>query len=141
VKRRVIIESPYAGDVDANLIYARECLRDSLKRGEAPLASHALYTQEGVLNDDDPDERKLGIEAGFAWRGFADATVVYLDRGMSEGMIAGINDSKEIGVPVETRSIRREVIAPAWLQPEPPKPTALARLWAALTKGKDNGRK
>jgi hypothetical protein len=93
------------------------------------------------LNDDDPDERKLGIEAGFAWRGFADATVVYLDRGMSEGMIAGINDSKEIGVPVETRSIRREVIAPAWLQPEPPKPTALARLLAALTKGKDNGRK
>jgi hypothetical protein len=68
VKRRVIIESPYAGDVDANLIYARECLRDSLKRGEAPLASHALYTQEGVLNDDDPDERKLGIEAGFARR-------------------------------------------------------------------------
>jgi len=42
---RVIIESPYAGDIEVNLKYAKLCILDSLKRGEAPLASHLLYTQ------------------------------------------------------------------------------------------------
>ena len=32
--RLVILESPYAGDVPANVAYARACLRDSLMRGE-----------------------------------------------------------------------------------------------------------
>lgn len=53
--RLVIVESPYAGDIEANVAYARRCLRDSLARGEAPIASHLLYTQEGVLRDDVPD--------------------------------------------------------------------------------------
>lgn len=50
--KRVILESPYAGDVERNLTYARECVRDSLSRGEAPIASHLLYTQEGILKDE-----------------------------------------------------------------------------------------
>jgi hypothetical protein len=62
----VILESPYAGDVEANMRYARAAMRDSLMRGEAPFASHLLYTQEGVLLDSVPEERTLGIEAGFA---------------------------------------------------------------------------
>lgn len=49
--RRVIIESPYAGNVEANATYLRRCLRDSLLRGEAPFASHAIYTLPGVLDD------------------------------------------------------------------------------------------
>jgi hypothetical protein len=46
--RRVIIESPYSGDVETNVAYARAALRDCLSRGEAPLASHLLYTQPGA---------------------------------------------------------------------------------------------
>ena len=46
--RLVILESPYAGDVAANVKYARRCVRDSLSRGEAPIASHLLYTQPGM---------------------------------------------------------------------------------------------
>ena len=42
--RFVIIESPYAGNVEENEEYARKCLRDCLMRGEAPFASHLLYT-------------------------------------------------------------------------------------------------
>ena len=49
----VIIESPFAGDVDKNIEYARKCVRDSLNRGEAPSASHLLYTQPGILDDDE----------------------------------------------------------------------------------------
>lgn len=44
----VIVESPYAGDVKTNVAYARAAIRDCLMRGEAPYASHLLYTQEGV---------------------------------------------------------------------------------------------
>lgn len=85
--RRVIIESPYAGDVERNLRYLRACMRDSLLRGEAPFASHGLYTQPGVLDDHDPEQRRLGIEAGFAWWGGAAAVVFYTDLGWSRGML------------------------------------------------------
>ena len=50
--RLVIVESPYAGDIEANVAYARACLGDCLSRGEAPFACHLLYTQPGVLRDE-----------------------------------------------------------------------------------------
>lgn len=101
----VIIESPYAGDVEANVEYARRCVRDSLGRGEAPIASHLLYTQPGVLDDDIPHERQWGIDAGLAWRGVAQATVVYTDRGISRGMEYGIAAAEKSGIPIEYRAL------------------------------------
>jgi hypothetical protein len=99
----VVVESHYAGDVEANLDYLRACLRDCLLRGEAPFASHALYTQPGVLRDEVPAERELGMDAGFCWRHAASKTVVYTDRGMSGGMRAGIAHAEALGQPVEYR--------------------------------------
>jgi len=103
--RLVIIESPYAGDVEANTEYARRCVRDSLSRGEAPIASHLLYTQPGILNDDIPSERQWGIDAGLSWRAVAQASVVYTDRGISKGMEYGMAAARAAGIPVELRSI------------------------------------
>lgn len=105
--RRVIIESPYAGQVEANVAYARLCMRDSLARGEAPFASHLLYTQPNILRDDVSAERKLGIEAGLAWGAAADATVVYTDLGFSEGMRQGIAHAERAGRSVEYRKMGR----------------------------------
>lgn len=103
--RRVILESPFAGDIAANEQYARACVRDALLRGEAPLASHLLYTQPGILNDSDSNERAHGINAGHAWMHLADAVVVYIDRGTSSGMSAGIRLAELSGIPIEYRSI------------------------------------
>lgn len=103
--RRVILESPYAGDVAANVAYARACVRDSLSRNEAPLASHLLYTQEGILRDEDPTERWLGIDAGLAWGAVAEATVVYTNHGISDGMALGIAAAMHQGRPVEYRRL------------------------------------
>ena len=103
--RRVILESPYAGDIEANVAYARRCVRDSLQRGEAPIASHLLYTQPGVLDDNDRAERLHGINAGLAWLAVADATVVYTDRGVSPGMSYGIAAANEAGRPVIFRAL------------------------------------
>jgi len=103
--RRVIVESPYAGDIEANEAYARAALRDCLLRGEAPIASHLLYTQPGVLDDLIPEERTLGIEAGLVWGDTAEATVVYTDRGVSGGMRYGIARAEQLGRPIEYRTL------------------------------------
>lgn len=102
--KRVIIESPYAGDVATNLAYLQECIRDSLRRGEAPFASHQMYTQ--ALDDRDIDQRTLGITAGFAWRASADLVVFYEDLGWSPGMWAAHRICQEIEKPIATRRIR-----------------------------------
>ncbi len=103
--RLVIIESPYAGDVPKNEAYARAAMADCLARGEAPYASHLLYTQPGVLDDTKPEERKKGMAAGFAWRAACTATVVYMDLGVSRGMEAGIESASEHGHTVEFRRL------------------------------------
>ena len=103
--RLVIVESPYAGDVERNLRYARQAMRDCLTRGEAPFASHVLYTQPGVLDDYVISERSLGIGAGQAWGDKADATVVYDDLGISPGMQYGIDRAIKGRRPIEYRKL------------------------------------
>lgn len=86
----VIVESPYKGDVARNTRYLRSCLRDCISRGESPYASHRMLTD--CLDDGDPNERRLGIEAGLAWRnvvtldGFRVKHVFYTDLGWTDGM-------------------------------------------------------
>ncbi len=101
----VILESPFAGAVQQNVHYARLCLRDSLLRGESPIASHLLYTQESVLDDLIPAERSLGIAAGLAWRQVAQSAVFYVDRGWSSGMTAARELYDREGFPCEIREL------------------------------------
>lgn len=110
---RVIVESPFAGSNpennrrDFNLVkYSRECLRDSLDRGESPYASHLLYTQKGVLDDTIPEERARGIAAAASWMEVADHVVVYCDLGFSPGMAKGVLRALASGKPVRFRWIR-----------------------------------
>ena|SRR3990172_4228092 len=107
--RLVIVETPYNADtqdgIERNLRYLRACLHDCTRKNEAPFASHAIFTQPGVLNDRDPTERKLGIAAGLAWKNVAHATVVYTDLGISPGMAYGIQYAQDRGQPVEFRTL------------------------------------
>lgn len=107
----VLLESPYAGDVARNLAYARAAMRDCLLRGEAPFASHALYTQPGVLDDTDPLERSRGITAGLCWGTRAEKTVVYIDHGISAGMRQGIDAAHAAGREVEYRALHERELA------------------------------
>lgn len=99
----VILESPYAGDVQANKEYLIRCMRDSLLHGEAPMASHKLYTD--VLDDNDPAERAQGIAAGLAWGKAAELSVFYIDRGFSKGMVEGMRNAIKAGRPMQFRMI------------------------------------
>lgn len=108
--RLVILESPYAGNIIQrwlNRRYARACVRDCLKRWDSPIASHLLFTQRGILRDNQPGERNLGIDAGLAWYAVASASVVYTDRGISPGMERGISRARLHGIPIEYRTLAR----------------------------------
>lgn len=105
MKPIVIVESPYAGNVELNTRYARAAIRDSLLRGEAPFASHLLYTQEGVLDDLVPEQRSMGIEAGLQFTRVADKVAIYCDLGVSEGMKLGIDRHEKSGTPIEMRYV------------------------------------
>jgi len=99
----VIIESPFAGDIERNKLYAIECMKDCLKRGEAPFASHLLYTQ--CLDDNIKEERELGIKAGLEWGKNAIETIVYTDYGISNGMKIGISKAIEEGRLIHYRNL------------------------------------
>lgn len=102
----VCLESPYAGDVSRNLRYARAAVRDCfVTYHEAAIASHLLYTQPGILDDQIPIERSLGIEAGLLWGAFAQRTVVYMDLGISNGMKLGIERAHRQGRRVDMRTL------------------------------------
>ena len=100
----VVIESPFAGNAKRNIKFARECLRDSIMRGETPFASHLLYTQPNVLDDDVPQERKMGIEAGFAIKHLEGVkTIFYTDLGWSGGMELALFYCRKFNLPYDIR--------------------------------------
>jgi len=107
--RKVSIESPlkpigrhgsseedHKREYEENVAYARAAMLDCIQRGEAPFASHLLYTQ--VLDDAEADERKTGMRAGMHIGDAMDARVVYIDLGVSVGMRAAITRAINPGV-------------------------------------------
>ena len=104
--RRVVVESPFAGDLARNARYLDECLADCFRRNESPYASHAIGPR--ALKDDVPEQRKQGIEAGFAWADVADAVVFYVDLGWSGGMKAALVRHQADGRTIEQRRLYGE---------------------------------
>lgn len=116
IKPFVIVESPFMGKPGVtgngpgttafNLKYARAAIRDCILRGEAPFASHLLYTQEGVLRDEIHEERELGMGLGWHVMRRSNYIVVYTDLGFSSGMIRGVQAAIAAGRPARMRSLK-----------------------------------
>lgn len=126
---RVILESPFGADPDRFIPCGRACVADSLKRDEAPMAMHLLYTQPGVLNDRVPTDRAKGMSAAFEWYRAAEKVVVYRDFGISNGMQAGIDLAISYGLPIEYRSLRGRGVLPEVFETFP----AQVNDWAILS--------
>ena len=109
MSRLIIIESPYAGNIERNIRYAQAALTHSLSLGEVPFAGHLLYTQ--VLEDLDLEQRKIGITAHLRWMRRADKVAVYTDLGISPGMSQGIAEATKLSLPVVYRTL------PGWATP------------------------
>ena len=101
----VIVESPYAGDIDGNRKYAVDACADCFSRGEIPFASHLLYPQ--VLNELKPQDRELGIQGGYKFWPLAKRVVFYTDRGWSPGMLRAKQRAISLGYPFEERSLNQ----------------------------------
>lgn len=114
--RLVLVESPFAGmgdnfltqwaDGKMNRAYLERCIRHCVDRGDSPYASHKMLTI--ALNDFIPAERFRGMQAGLAWSRAVDAVVVYIDRGVSGGMLFGIDRAIKEGRKVEYYSVHDE---------------------------------
>jgi len=110
-----IIESPYAGANPVafrrNIAYLHAAIQDCLKRGEVPYASHGFFP--GALDDNNPEQRKQGIEAGFkmaeALMAHGAFRAIYNDRGISRGMNEGIAHADRIGMLYVPRTL-----GPTW---------------------------
>lgn len=106
--KRVILESPFAGNVERNVAYAKLCMKEMLEFDEAPIASHLLWTLPGLLDDNNPEQRRLGIAAGHAWLAGAEGVVFYVDFGISKGMEIGIERARAAGVAVFIRQLKNQ---------------------------------
>ena len=105
--KRAILESPYAGEVEKNKLYAIACGKDMMSRKEAVFASHLIYPL--FIQKYNEEERNNGIDAGQTWYGMAEICCVYLDLGMTPGMIQGVARAESFKIPVERR------LLPAWI--------------------------
>lgn len=107
--KRVVIESPYRAtdvySVAQHMAYLKAAMADSIARRESPIASHHLIPG-GVLDDDSPYERMLGIQCGLVWGELADLIAVYSDLGVSPGMKQAIAHYKNLGKPIEWRTLQ-----------------------------------
>jgi hypothetical protein len=105
-RKIVIIESPWSGNTRRNKAYMQAAMRDALKKGEIPFATHALFAASGVLDDEDPAQRELGMRAGFEINDALDADyVACVDLGISDGMRMGIERAKHNAREVFMRTV------------------------------------
>lgn len=92
----IVVESAFASNDQytqpENVTFARRVCRYIALQGHAPFASHLLYTQADILDDDVSEEREHGIAAGLAWAEHADEIWVCLRSGelASRGVRAAI---------------------------------------------------
>lgn len=100
---RVIIASPYAGDTDRNIYYAREAMWHSFEQGEAPFASHLLYPT--ILDDHTERDRERALQAEYEWLAIADLVAFYVDYGWSPGMIKELKVARLAHRKIEVRHI------------------------------------
>lgn len=112
MRTTVIIESPLRGatgspeEYERNRVYARRCARFCLVHLDtAPFASHLIYAQPDILDDLNPEERKLGIAAGLEWARRADLRIFFVDYGWSDGMLKAKAFYDENGLSCDEHSI------------------------------------
>lgn len=84
--------SRYAGDVDANVAAAITYCHRVIDAGYMPVASHLLYPQ--ILNDNDPNERDLGLLFGLALLAVCDEVWVF--GSVSPGVAQEIEEAKRL---------------------------------------------
>lgn len=97
INKLIYIASPYAGDVQRNVEFAKAACRYAMTEGHTPVAVHLLYPQ--FLNDNDPEQRAAGLTMGHRVLAACDEVWVCGKR-ISTGMAAEISEAEKLGIPI-----------------------------------------
>jgi len=98
----VYIASPYAGDVEYNIKFARAACRYCIEKGNVPIAVHLLYPP--ILDDADPEQRQTGLKLGRCILEKCDELWICGSH-ISPGMIAEIVEAERLGILIRIVSI------------------------------------
>lgn len=94
--------SPYRAkteaELDNHIDYAQELTRKAMAAGLAPITPHLYLTQ--VTNDEIPEQRARGLEAGQALLLLCDCVIIGNRYGISAGMQAEIGLAEQQGVAI-----------------------------------------
>ena len=94
--KKVFVCSPYRGDTTHNTLFARAYCARICEKGWVPYAPHLLFPQ--FLNDDNPQDRGIGIKCGIAMLELMDEVWVFGEP--TEGMRAEIKVAEDLGLPI-----------------------------------------
>jgi len=97
----VYICSPYAGDIEANVRFARTACLYAAEQGCAPVPVHLLYPQ--LLDDNIPAQREIGIQMGLRVLASCDELWLCGER-ISHGMSCEIAEAVRLGIPIRNLS-------------------------------------
>lgn len=109
----VYIASPYAGDIERNVEFAKAACLLAMEHGNTPVAAHLLYPQ--MLDDMIPEQRELGIKMGIRLLGACDELWLCGNR-ISNGMQEELKAAWQLHIPV--CRIPRDMVE-EFMQPEP----------------------
>lgn len=94
--------SPYRAkteaELDNHIDYAQEITSKAMAAGLAPITPHLYLTQ--VTNDEIPEQRARGLEAGQALLLLCDCVIIGNRYGVSAGMQAEIELAEQQGVAI-----------------------------------------
>jgi hypothetical protein len=95
--KKVYICSPLGGNVSYNIEKAKRFARYAFKCGMAPVIPHFYAT---ILDDENPKERKLGVQAGLSLLFMCDELWVFGDV-ISKGMKKEIRFANKLNIKVK----------------------------------------
>lgn len=101
----VYICSPYRGDVERNIAKTQGYSRFAVTQGVIPLAPHIYFTQ--FLDDDDHEERRLGLHMGAELLKCCQEVWVFGSR-ITTGMKGEIAMAEQLGISVHYYTDRCE---------------------------------
>jgi hypothetical protein len=93
----VYICSPFAGDVESNILRARGYCRFAVSKNAIPFAPHLLFPQ--FLDDDDKTQRELGLSFGMVFLCKCHEVWVFGYK-ISKGMAMEIEKAKQQNIPI-----------------------------------------
>lgn len=90
--------SPYAGDTERNIAYARELTLDAILEDLTPITPHLYIPQ--VLPETDEGARRMGLGHAMKLLTKCDLLIVGKRYGISSGMKAEITTAKALGIDI-----------------------------------------